>query len=164
MNNRFLRVVEYVLKHEGGYVNDPDDPGGETKFGISKRSFPILDIKSLTRNQAVAIYWGDYWKPEYDKINSEAIATKVFDLAVNTGHRTAHQRLQEAVNISMSETKLTMDGIIGPVTLSCLNRTRPMQVMTWFLVAMEKYYRSLNKPKFLDGWLNRLYDMEVKLA
>lgn len=164
MNDRFLRAVEYVLKHEGGYVNDPDDPGGETKFGISKRSFPELDIKSLTRNQAIAIYWGEYWRPEYDETGGEALATKVFDLAVNMGHKTAHRILQTAMNNIITDGHIAEDGIIGPVTLSCLNRTRPMQVMTWFLVAMEKYYRSLNKPKFLDGWLNRLYDMEVKLA
>ncbi len=164
MNDRFLRAVEYVLKHEGGYVKDALDPGGETKFGISKRSFPKLDIKSLTRNQAIAIYWGEYWRPEYDETGGEALATKVFDLAVNMGHKTAHRILQTAMNNIITDGHIAEDGIIGPVTISHLNNMRTMQLFTRFLLNAELYYKSLNKPKFLDGWLNRLYDVEVKLT
>ena len=54
-------LVKKVLKHEGGYVNDPSDPGGETKYGISKRAFPDLDIKNLTEEQAILIYYDEYW-------------------------------------------------------------------------------------------------------
>ena len=59
----FESIVQVVLKHEGGYVNDPDDSGGETNFGISKRAFPDLDIKNLTKEDAVKIYHDKYWKP-----------------------------------------------------------------------------------------------------
>jgi len=55
--------VPHVLKREGGYVDDPTDRGGETKYGISKRSYPQLDIKNLTLEQALEIYRKDYWKP-----------------------------------------------------------------------------------------------------
>src|SRR5690606_28008981 len=56
-DERFRRAVEVVLKHEGGYVNNPSDPGGETKYGISKRSYPELDIANLTQEDAIAIYY-----------------------------------------------------------------------------------------------------------
>ena len=52
----FKLAIPRVITNEGGYVNDPDDPGGETKYGISKRSYPALDIKNLTVEQATAIY------------------------------------------------------------------------------------------------------------
>src|SRR5690606_26803467 len=87
-DERFRRAVEVVLAHEGSYVNDPADPGGETKFGISKRQYPDLDIASLTREQAVEIYRRDWWdKYGYGRLASPAIATKVFDLSVNVGPR-----------------------------------------------------------------------------
>ena len=62
MDERFLVAVEVVLTHEGGYTNNPADPGGETNYGISKRSYPQLDIKALTREQAVEIYRQDWWE------------------------------------------------------------------------------------------------------
>ena len=57
----FKDGVIQVLNHEGGYVDDPDDNGGETNFGISKRAYPRVDIKNLTRKQAIKIYYQDYW-------------------------------------------------------------------------------------------------------
>ena len=80
---RFDMSIETILKHEGGYVNDPDDPGGETNFGISKRQYLKIDIASLTIEQAKMLYRQDYWK--YDEIISQPVATKVFDMAVNMG-------------------------------------------------------------------------------
>jgi hypothetical protein len=62
MSEHFERAVAFVLRHEGGYVNDPRDPGGETKYGISKRAYPRLDIKGLTEADAKEIYRRDYWE------------------------------------------------------------------------------------------------------
>ncbi|KKL48233.1 hypothetical protein LCGC14_2327530, partial [marine sediment metagenome] len=94
----FDKAIPTILKHEGGYVHDPLDPGGETNFGISKRAFPELDIKNLTSGQAVDIYRERYWLHHiYDGIVNQDIATKVFDLAVNMGHRAAHRLLQKAL-------------------------------------------------------------------
>ncbi len=59
-DRKFAVALEKVLAHENGYVNDPDDPGGETKFGISKRSYANLNIKDLTREQAAEIYYRDF--------------------------------------------------------------------------------------------------------
>ena len=62
MSSSFDLAIPIVLENEGGYVNDPADPGGETKYGISKRSYPALDIKNLTVEQATAIYLRDFWQ------------------------------------------------------------------------------------------------------
>ena len=59
----FNDIIEHVLNHEGGYVDDPSDLGGETNFGIAKRFYPNVDIKNLTRDEAKNIYFEDYWKP-----------------------------------------------------------------------------------------------------
>ena len=59
----FAKSLNFVLKWEGEYSNDPSDPGGETKYGISKRAYPELDIKSLTKEDAARIYYRDYWQP-----------------------------------------------------------------------------------------------------
>lgn len=82
----FDRAFEMVVGVEGGYVNDPEDPGGETHFGISKRAYPNLDIKALTSEQAKDIYFRDYWVPAgCGHIADEAMAILMFDCAVNQG-------------------------------------------------------------------------------
>ncbi len=156
--DRFKKAVETVLKHEGGYASHPDDPGGETKYGICKRSYPHLDIKRLTREQAKEIYRRDWWdKYGYERINDDALCFKVFDLAVNMGAHQAHKLLQRAVN-DVSGRLLEDDGILGPRTISAVNAIVPELVLDALLKRAESYYRSLNKPQFLAGWLNRLYD------
>src|ERR1700739_2946173 len=93
----FLKAAARVLANEGGYVNNPADPGGETNFGISKRSYPDLDIKNLTRDQAIAIYFRDWWtKYGFDRLTPE-IGAKVFDLAVNEDDQHAVRSLQRAL-------------------------------------------------------------------
>ena len=68
----FEEIIDKVIEHEGGYVNDPDDPGGETKYGIAKKSNPDVDIKNLTIEQAKEIYWDKYWVPnKVDKVPSQ---------------------------------------------------------------------------------------------
>ncbi|MDX1352535.1 MAG: glycosyl hydrolase 108 family protein [Thiomicrorhabdus sp.] len=81
----FERAFEFILKWEGGYVNDPDDSGGETKFGVSKRAHPHLDIKNLTEDQAKEVYYRDYWmKLEFRNLPDRCKAY-AFDTAVNMG-------------------------------------------------------------------------------
>ena len=90
-DERFEHTVSFVLSHEGGYSDDPDDDGGETKFGISKRSYPHVDVDTLTVDQAKNIYKRDFWDPQlYKDIKDVNLATKVFDLAVNMGSNWAH--------------------------------------------------------------------------
>lgn len=82
----FMRLCPYVLKLEGGYVNNPKDKGGETKFGISKKSYPNLDIKNLTEEQAREIYYRNYWlASKANKIADLRLALIHFDAAVQSG-------------------------------------------------------------------------------
>lgn len=78
-------AIDLVLKHEGGYVNDPHDPGGETNFGISKKAHPDLDISSLTRAQAGSIYQKDYWTPTMAAQADQRLANCMLDCRVNQG-------------------------------------------------------------------------------
>lgn len=154
--SRFERAVRYTLGNEGGYSLDPRDPGGETKWGISERAHPNVNIASLTREEAIEIYRKEYWLPAYDNIEDEALAVKLFDLAVNMGRQRAHVLLQEAVN-ALGEHRLLADGIIGPKTLQAVNASHRASLYNRFLCKADDYYRSLGKHYFLWGWLNRLY-------
>ena len=103
-----------LMHHEGGYVNDPDDAGGETKFGISKRAYPDLDIANLTAKQAEEIYYNDYWlKAKCDQLPTK-LAMFHFDTAVNMGITAANKMLQKAIGVKA-------DGIIGEITLAKAN-------------------------------------------
>jgi hypothetical protein len=92
MRENFSVAVGFVLKHEGGYVNDPDDPGGETKFGIAKRYHPDVDIKALDERAAADIYLNEYWLPTCD-ILSFPKDLIFFDTAVNMGRKAANELL-----------------------------------------------------------------------
>jgi len=147
----FEDAIDTILEHEGGYVNNPSDPGGETKYGICKRVYPSLDIKNLTKEKAIAIYRRDYWRPYYSLINHQDTATKIFDMAVNMGHSQANKIVQRAVNV-------TADGIIGKQTIAAINKDN--QAINKICAEQAKFYRqlSIDKPKlavFLNGWLKR---------
>ena len=92
----FERAMAFVLKYEGGYSNDPNDPGGETKWGISKRAHPELDIKNLTLEEAKRIYYTDYWLPSGAADMPEALAIAHMDTSVNLGVGRAKKLLSEA--------------------------------------------------------------------
>lgn len=85
MKADFDRVMEFVLRWEGGYVNDPDDPGGETNFGISKRANPDVDIAHLTEEGAKAIYLERYWDPIDGDHLPWPLCLAAMDFAVNSG-------------------------------------------------------------------------------
>lgn len=111
----FDQVFDKLISHEGGYVNDPRDPGGETKYGISKRSYPALDIRALTLADAKAIYRRDYWeRAQCDKMPPD-LAFDVFDAAVNSGIGQAIRWLQRALGVAD-------DGYVGPLTIGALSR------------------------------------------
>lgn len=162
MDDKFRQAVEVVLKHEGGYVHNPNDPGGETKYGISKRSYPDLIISELTKEQAIEIYYRDWWlKYRYDDIVDLAVAMKVFDLSVNMGPAQAHRILQRAVNF-VSDANLKVDGILGPKTFAATNVADAAKLLQAIRYKAAEYYYSLAKGRsasraFLFGWLNRAY-------
>jgi lysozyme family protein len=89
----FDKAVQIILRLEGGYVNHPNDPGGETKYGISKRAYPDLNIAALTKEQAIAIYKRDYWDKAECDLLEPAFALAYFDMAVNSGVSAARRLL-----------------------------------------------------------------------
>ena len=96
----FEDVFDRLIGHEGGYINDPADPGGETNWGISKRSYPNVDIKALTREGAKAIYKRDFWDRLKMDTMFDGVAYQLFDFAVNSGIETAMRYLQRAVGVA----------------------------------------------------------------
>jgi lysozyme family protein len=156
----FETALAKTLIHEGGYVNDPSDSGGETNFGISKRSYPNVNIKALTKETAGEIYERDFWNAlNCGQINDDALASKVFDLAVNCGTETIGKMLQEAV----CSTGLTVkvDGKIGPVTIRTINMLNAVSLLAILKGLAEARYRKIvaktpSDSKFLKGWLIRL--------
>ena len=150
----FNEIIEQVLEHEGGYVNDPTDLGGETKYGITKRFYPNVDIKNLTIEQAKEIYKKDYW----DKNKVESLPQNLwhiyFDMCVNMGKRTAVKVLQRAANNRGKD--LEVDGGLGPKTIEALNGVELDRVRAFRV----KYYVDLitakpEQEKFYLGWFRR---------
>ena len=94
----FEQIIDKVLEHEGGYVNDPYDKGGETNFGIAKRWYPDVDIKNLTKSDAINIYYNNYWKPSKADFLPNDLKATYFDMCVNMGQRQAVKILQQAIN------------------------------------------------------------------
>ncbi len=123
--------MDFVFKWEGGYVNRVDDPGGETRYGISKRAHPDVDIKNLTKDAAMEIYRADYWL----KAGCEGLpwpdCLVQFDTAVNMGVGRARGFSDLADN------------------------------WTHYLFLRLNLYSNLAKktPTFLRGWLNRVTDL-----
>lgn len=149
-----MRCVEVVLRMEGGYCWHENDPGGETNMGICKKYYPDLDIKNLTRNQAIEIYFRDYWKPmNLRNIYDENLILQIFDMGVNAGIRRAIKIIQRIVDVAA-------DGIIGPITEAAIN-IREDDLEDLYKQERRKYYFSLARRKpelqvFLKGWLNRI--------
>lgn len=100
-----------TIGHEGGYVDHPSDPGGRTKFGISQRAYPSINIAALTLDQARAIYHRDYWRAASCDSMPERVGIELFDAAVNHGVRPAVRMMQRALGVAD-------DGVVGPVTIS----------------------------------------------
>lgn len=97
MSEAFDRAFEETIGLEGGYVNDPDDAGGETNFGISKRSYPDEVIAEMTIERAKEIYRRDFWDRLLLNDLHPHVAGEIFDTAVNTGPRTATKIAQRAL-------------------------------------------------------------------
>lgn len=147
--------IKAVLASEGGYVNDPRDPGGETRYGISKRSYPDVDIKDLTPAAAEAIYERDYW----NKIDGDALPTgvdyAVLDFAVNSGVGTAVKALQGVCGVAQ-------DGIIGPQTLHAVSVSSAPNIISQLCDRRMAMLQSLPTWKtFGKGWTNRIVSVKL---
>jgi lysozyme family protein len=156
MESDWDKAITFVLKMEGGYTLDPNDPGGETQFGISKKSYPNLDIKNLTIEHAREIYHRDFWAPCRCADLPAPLAIAVFDTAVNQGVTVAKRLLQIALDV-------TVDGIIGPKTLAAAAKADPWRVKKFLAERLAAYIRLMderpNLRRYAVNWTHRLLSL-----
>lgn len=175
------KALEVVLKHEGGYVNNPSDAGGATNYGVSLRfllehlelgdfdhdgDVDIEDIKNMKKTDAIKVYQSQWWdKFKYGSIVDQTIATKICDLSVNMGAKRAHILTQTALNKTFG-LKLTCDGVLGPATIGVINNCTDGDQEQLLLTAICNeawgfYQRIIAKNPsqvvFAKGWKNRAF-------
>jgi len=161
MTSNFDRAFDFLMKWEGNYSNHPNDPGGETKFGISHASYPEIDIKHLTKEQAKAIYKKDYWDHVHgDEIHDYVLAVSLFDFAVNSGVFKVVSEFQKILGTKV-------DGRFGPGTLAALKGVDQKSLAKKLNGRrLEFYVKLANNPTtrvFLLGWLRRLFDLQSEV-
>jgi lysozyme family protein len=127
MNPSFDRAFSLTVGEEAGYVNDPTDPGGETKYGISKRAYPNEDIKDLTLDRAKELYYRDYWEPLWAGSLPWTVAYPLFDCAVNQGLEYAKTLLADH---------------------------DPVEILSQRAL---RYSKNIHFDKYGHGWLRRLF-------
>ena len=167
--NRFEDCLARILKHEGGYVNDPLDSGGRTNLGVTQRVWeefvghPVTeaDMKALTPEKIAPMYKLKYWNPSYCEVLPKGLDYVVFDFAVNAGTGRSVKTLQQAIGC-------VADGVIGPKTMATINDANPKDLIAKFSAARADFYQGIvaRKPdqaRFIKGWLNRVEESR-KLA
>jgi len=150
----FNQAVNKTLIHEGGYVDNPNDSGGPTKYGITQADMPGQNIKDITPEQAVVYYTEHYWKPLYSQIVSQLIAEKLFDMGVLFGVGTAVGILQLALGV-------TVDHSFGPNTLAATNQAEETPLLNTYKANLVTHTFNIAtaNPKdrvFLKGWASRI--------
>ena len=149
-------IIERSLTEEGGYAFDPQDPGGETNWGITKRVAMqngfLADMKNMTRDTAIGIYYQEYWKKiRLCDVNS-VLAFQVFDFGINHGPQNSIRILQDIL-------KVQADGVIGDQTMAAISGWNIESLVMAFIAGRQKYY--LNNPDYKTygkGWLGRCSD------
>lgn len=148
-DKNFLKAIPIILESEGGYVNDPNDPGGETKYGISKRAYPNEDIKNLTLEKAQMIYRRDYWDAMRCGEMPYEVALMVFDTGVNMGTDTSAKMLQTAL-------KVGVDGKIGKITLGAVNKANTCDLVRIMATSrLIAYSKMQNYSIYANSWVSR---------
>lgn len=181
--DNFNKALKHTLQFEGGYASDPDDSGGETFRGISRRNWPnwpgwklIDQAKGSGLRGAAAInkafegdalmaelvadfYWQNFWRP-FEKLGlPPSLTAKLFDTAVNTGIGGASRILQQAICV-IKPGALKIDGAIGPLTLAALRNIPEADLLEAFVDQQTFYYQGIvsrrpSQAKFLNGWMRR---------
>jgi lysozyme family protein len=159
-----------TITHEGGYNDIKNDKGGATNWGVSLRFLKginedidgdglitYLDIKKLTKDQAISIYHDNFWKAIYEKM-PDKLAAKVFDVSVNAGSSRAHILLQRALN--KLGAGLIVDGLLGQATLNSIAKYAEQAIVNSFCEVQLEFYKGLvardaSQSIFLAGWTNR---------
>jgi len=178
--SNFQRALEVILKEEGGYVNDPDDPGGATNFGITQATYDLYiglsgedkPVEEIKASEVSDIYWHNYWLAgSCDKIESYPIALLHFDGCVNIGVKRAGKLLQRA--LVAHDVDIAIDGVVGPKTIGATNYFASGAFMIpWYELLFLQlwsrriaYYRKIsdkNKKlrKFLRNWIVRMENIK----
>ena len=165
MTGNFKACLDLVLKSEGGYVNNSQDPGGMTNLGITKKSLEEwlghdVDekfMRKLTPEMAAPFYDQKYWRPCYGEILPRGLDLLSFSMAVNAGPGRSVKLLQQSIG-------LVPDGVIGPRTRGLISDSNCATLIAKFSEVRREYYRALKTfPIFGKGWLNRV-DNEEKEA
>jgi len=167
-NTLFDKILPLILKYEGGYVNDPNDPGGETNKGITKevydtyrnnKKLKIRSVKEITDEEVKDIYYNYYWlKGSCDKLSNN-LAIIHFDTCVNAGITQAARFLQRCCGVKD-------DGIIGPMTLKSIEARDENNIVDKYISLRTDFYKNIaiTKPylsKFLKGWLKRVDNLAL---
>lgn len=157
----FHLAVGFVLRMEGGLVNDPDDPGGLTNFGISKRAHPEVDVEHLTEGQAIEIYRKDYWEAYGCDRLPPMIGFVMLDSVVNHGARLGVRLLQQALGVHD-------DGINGPVTQAAARSAPWEDLLIELLARRGQLYQVIvtaqpRKARFMRGWMRRIFALQREI-
>jgi len=166
MQSDWQKSFELMLKSEGGYVNNPADPGGMTNLGVTKatwenwvgRESDEAEMRGLTPEKVEPLYKKKYWDAVRGDELPAGISYLCFDFAVNAGAGRSIKTLQTAVGV-------TPDGGFGPMTMAAVQAVDPVDLIERFSQAKEDFYRSLTTfATFGKGWLNRVADVKVKAS
>jgi lysozyme family protein len=148
--DRFARAIERVLIHEGGDADDPRDAGGRTRWGISQRTYPTLNIATLTRAEAIALYRRDFWMPLQGDALPPALAFQALDAAVNHGVGRTVRWLQRLVGVRV-------DGQLGPLTLAAIQAADQRGLIQRLLaLRLDLYVEHERFAAFGRGWTRRI--------
>ncbi len=152
----FNTAVQKTLTHEGGYVNNPADRGGPTKYGITQADMPGVDVENITTEMAIQYYTEHYWKPLYSQINDQLLAEKLFDMGVLMGVKVAVRLLQITIS---NDITIVSDGVFGEQTLIDMNQE--MDLLPRYRTVLIQHFINIvnnnpNDSEFLQGWINRV--------
>jgi lysozyme family protein len=165
-SSRFDACMPFIFKAEGGYSDNPADPGGPTNFGITLATLrayegdPNLtadDVKKLTPAVAKEIYRTAYWNRMQCGALPAGLDLEVFDFGVNSGPAESVKTLQRIVGV-------TQDGSIGPITLAAVGQFNVGDLIARFAQARLAFYQGLNRPEFEQGWATRVAQIQTAAA
>jgi len=163
MQGNYQECLDLILKSEGGWVNNPKDPGGETNLGVTKVVWeewvghPVESLKKLTKEDVAPLYEQKYWRPCYGEVLPRGLDFLVFSMGINAG-------TGRSVKLFQSSLGCLADGIIGPKTRELISTSDVSKLIAKFSEARREYYKALKTfPIFGKGWLSRV-DIEEKEA
>ncbi|EEC8589322.1 hypothetical protein WOA90_003908 [Escherichia coli] len=173
----FSKISSVILRHEGGYVNDPNDRGGETNMGITIatwRAYAPIDLgieatsstlRNMTKEQAEIIYYNHYWEPKgFCKLENTKVALMVYDWTITSGR--AVKQIRKMLHDEYNN-RLIVNNIMDDDMIHCINAVEDQEQLLSRIAEIRKdYYRSLTitngepnaQIKFLNGWINRVDD------